>query len=64
MKLFIKDMTCGGCARRVTAAIKAVDDKAHIDINVTEKLVDVQGADDMQPILATLAENGYPAEQR
>lgn len=64
MKLFIKDMTCGGCAGRVTAAIKSVDDKAEVNIHLADKIVDVETVKDLEPILAVLDAKGYPAVQR
>ncbi|WP_374573827.1 heavy-metal-associated domain-containing protein [Acinetobacter sp.] len=61
MKLRIDAMTCGGCARSVTATIKAVDPNAAVDIDVASKLVNVQTAADEQKILDALAEDGFPA---
>ncbi len=61
MKLRIDAMTCGGCARSVTATIKAVDPNAAVDIDVASKLVNVQTAADEQQILDALAADGFPA---
>lgn len=61
MKLRIDAMTCGGCARSVTATIKAVDPNAAVDIDVASKLVNVQTTADEQKILDALAEDGFPA---
>jgi copper chaperone len=63
MKLRIDAMTCGGCARSVTATIKDVDPNAKVDIDVAAKLVNVDTAADQQKILEALAEDGFPAEQ-
>lgn len=63
MKLRIDAMTCGGCARSVTATIKDVDPNAKVDIDVAAKLVSVETAADQQKILDALADDGFPAIQ-
>ena len=61
MKLRIDAMTCGGCARSVTATIKDVDPNAKVDIDVAAKLVEVESSEEQQKILDALAEDGFPA---
>ena len=61
MKLYIETMTCGGCARGVTATIKDIDPNAVVNIDVEHKLVDLETAKDIQPILDALAEDGFAA---
>lgn len=63
MKLRIDAMTCGGCARSVTATIKDVDPNAKVDIDVAAKLVEVESSEEQQKILDALAEEGFPAVQ-
>ena len=63
MKLRIDAMTCGGCARSVTATIKDLDPKAKVDIDVAAKLVNVDTAADQKKVLDALAEDGFPAVQ-
>ncbi|MCW8039657.1 MULTISPECIES: heavy-metal-associated domain-containing protein [Acinetobacter] len=63
MKLRIDAMTCGGCARSVTATIKDVDPNAKVDIDVAAKLVEVESSEEQQKILDALAEDGFPAVQ-
>ena len=63
MKLRIDAMTCGGCARSVTATIKDLDPNAKVDIDVAAKLVNVDTAADQQKVLDALAEDGFPAVQ-
>ena len=41
MKFRIENMTCGGCARSVTATIKDLDENATVNIDVDTKLVEV-----------------------
>ncbi|MEN3978459.1 heavy-metal-associated domain-containing protein [Acinetobacter sp. CWB-B33] len=63
MKLRIDAMTCGGCARSVTATIKDVDPNAKVDIDVAAKLVEVESSEEQQKILDALAEDGFLAVQ-
>lgn len=63
MKLRIDAMTCGGCARSVTATIKDVDPNAKVEIDVASKVVEVESAQDQQKILDALSEDGFPAVQ-
>ena len=42
MKLRIEKMTCGGCARGVTAAIRTVDEAAVIKADPAPRLVEVE----------------------
>lgn len=63
MKLRIDAMTCGGCARSVTATIKDVDPNAKVEIDVASKVVEVESAQDQQKILEALSEDGFPAVQ-
>ncbi|AOA58775.1 heavy-metal-associated domain-containing protein [Acinetobacter larvae] len=64
MQLYIENMTCGGCARGVTATIKAVDPAAQVEIDVEKKLVSLQSQADLEVILAALAEDAFPAVPR
>ena len=42
MKLRIDAMTCGGCARSVTATIKDLDPNATVQIDVATKIVELE----------------------
>lgn len=63
MQLKIENMTCGGCARGVTATIKAVDPQAEVNINVDQKTVELNSKVELKQILDALAEDGFPAVQ-
>lgn len=60
MKFTIANMTCGGCARGVTATIKALDPEAMIEIDVDSKLVEVTSTQSFDAIAAALTEDGFP----
>lgn len=60
MKFEIANMTCGGCARSVTATIKDLDPNAQVNIDVASKLVDVQTSASVEQLTAALTEDGFP----
>ncbi|MQW92564.1 heavy metal transporter [Acinetobacter wanghuae] len=60
MKLRIDNMTCGGCARSVTATIKELDQNAVVTIDVATKLVDVETQISQDDVIAALTEDGFP----
>lgn len=62
MKLHIANMTCGGCARGVTASIKGIDEHATVDVNLDSKIVTVDTSASSDKIIEALAENGFPAQ--
>ncbi len=60
MKFRIDNMTCGGCARSVTATIQDVDPQAQVTIDVATKIVEVNSQLDVAKIVAALTEDGFP----
>ncbi|WP_193090452.1 heavy-metal-associated domain-containing protein [Advenella sp. FME57] len=62
MQFQIDNMTCGGCVRRVTAAVQSVDSAATVTANVGEHRVDIQSTSTQQAFLAALESAGYPAK--
>ncbi|MGE8538738.1 MAG: heavy-metal-associated domain-containing protein [Acinetobacter sp.] len=60
MKFRIENMTCGGCARSVTATIKDLDANASVNIDVATKLVEVESTLSEAEIVAALTEDGFP----
>jgi copper chaperone len=60
MKFRIENMTCGGCARSVTATIKDLDENATVNIDVATKLVEVESTVNESEIVAALTEDGFP----
>ncbi|XID74966.1 heavy-metal-associated domain-containing protein [Alkanindiges sp. WGS2144] len=62
MKLYIENMTCGGCARGVTASIQNVDPNAKVEVDLVTKLVTVETIAAIDNITAALAEDGFPAQ--
>lgn len=62
MKFQIESMTCGGCVRRVTAAVQSVDASATVSANVAEHSVDIQSTSTQQALMDALETAGYPAK--
>lgn len=60
MKFKIENMTCGGCARSVTATVKDVDANAVVNIDVATKIVELESTQ-MDAVLKALDEDGFPA---
>lgn len=61
MQFHIQNMTCSGCARSVTMAIRSVDKDAVVTADPESHKVEVQTSAARPRIEAALAEAGYPA---
>lgn len=61
MQLRIEDMTCGGCAKSVTAAITSVDPGAKVEANPAARTVKVETSASVDQILKVLDQAAYPA---
>ena len=59
LDLTIPDMTCGGCARGVTAAIKAVDPTAELLIDLDTHKVQVKTSASADAIKIAVLEAGF-----
>lgn len=61
LELNLPGMTCGGCARGVTAAIKSVDPTAEVVTDVPGRTVRIETSAKPEAIKAAVAEAGYTA---
>lgn len=61
MQFRIEGMTCGGCAKSVTAAITSVDARAKVEANPAARTVEVETSASEARILKVLDQAGYPA---
>ena len=59
LDLTIPDMTCGGCARGVTAAIKAVDPAAELTIDIDTHRVQVKTSASAAMVKNAVIEAGF-----
>ena len=55
----VPDMTCGHCAGTITAAVKAEDPKARVEIDLPRHLVKVESALPQDDIARRIAKAGY-----
>jgi copper chaperone len=59
----VDGMTCGGCARAVTNAVKSVDDAAAVQVDLASKLVTVGTAADAAEVQSAIEGAGYDVER-
>ena len=59
LNLTIPDMTCGGCARGVTAAVKSVDPAAELLIDLETHKVQVKTAASAEAVKSAIVEAGF-----
>lgn len=64
LRFDVPDMSCGGCARGVTRAVRKVDPSARVEADPPTRLVQVETSADPRALLAALAEAGFPARLR
>ena len=64
MQFHIENMTCSGCARRVTKAIQSVDKAAVINADPENRKIDVETSATRAEIKMVLAEAGWRACDR
>lgn len=60
MQFHIENMTCGGCARGVTSAIKAIDPEANISTDPPTRTVMVETIVTKEKVVSALKEAGFP----
>ncbi len=59
MEFQVQDMTCGGCAGRITKAVMAVDAGAVLQIDVPSHNVKIASATEVQKFDAAIRAAGY-----
>jgi copper chaperone len=60
IELTLPDMTCGHCAKTVTATVQQVDPAAQLTIDLPSHKVAIESTQPAQAFAAALAEEGYP----
>lgn len=63
LRFRVPDMTCGGCARAVTNAIRAVDPAAEVVADPPGRVLSVDSTADEPALVAALVEAGYHPER-
>ena len=59
----VNGMTCGGCARAVTNAVKTVDESAIVQVDLASRRVTVEASADAAKIQSAIEEAGYEVER-
>ena len=59
----VNGMTCGGCARAVTNAVKSVDSAAEVQVDLAAKRVTVESSADAAKVRSAIEEAGYEVER-
>jgi len=60
IELTLPDMTCGHCAKTVTATVQRVDPTAQLKIDLPSHKVAIDSTQSAQACAAALTEEGYP----
>lgn len=60
IELTLPDMTCGHCAKTVTATVQKVDPAAQLKIDLPAHKVQIESTQLPQTFAAALTEEGYP----
>ena len=60
MQFHLDDMHCGGCARSVEAAIRALDPQAQIQTRPEERLLELQSSLPRERVEQALRAAGFP----
>ena len=61
MRFHIENMTCGGCARGVSQAIRSVDPAATVEADPPSRSVTIQSQKPADAFLLALAAADFPA---
>lgn len=61
IELDVKEMTCSHCVETVTRAVKSLDPRASVEVDLTSERVRVEGRAAADALISVLNEAGYPA---
>ena len=59
-EFLIPAMTCGHCASKVHVSLKRVDPTCDIQVDVSQRKVNVRSDEDRATLVEALSEAGYP----
>ena len=59
----IPNMSCGGCARTVTAALRAAGPNAEVRVDLRQREVAVEGAADVDALARALRQAGFEGQR-
>lgn len=66
IELQVEGMSCGGCVKRVTQALQAVEGVERVEVRLADGRVHVKGdfPSGSAPLIQSLAAAGYPAKEK
>jgi copper chaperone len=59
----IPKMSCGGCVKTITQAVRTLDANAVVEPDLSSRQVGIQSSASSDELLAALAQAGYPASK-
>lgn len=59
LRLNVDGMSCGHCVRSVTEAVKRVDSKAEVRVDLQAKQVEAETTADAKVVMRAIADAGY-----
>ncbi|MDC8759092.1 heavy-metal-associated domain-containing protein [Janthinobacterium fluminis] len=59
-ELQVEEMSCGHCVGAVTAAVRALDPQAQVDVDLAAKTVKVATAVELARVRGAIEEAGFP----
>lgn len=63
MRFEAENMSCDHCARAIERAIRAIDPKAWVAVDLVGGTVEVQGLVTASETISAMREQGYPARR-
>ena len=57
----VQGMSCGHCVKAITQAVQAKDPAAQVEIDLGERIVQVQSSLSVDAVLQAIKEEGYEA---
>jgi len=55
----VTGMTCGGCVKSITNALKAFDSKADVDVDLGSQIIKIESEKSQDEITSTIEDAGY-----
>lgn len=59
MEVKVTGMTCGGCVKSVTNALKALDQNADVNVSLETQTIQIKTTKDAKDIKTTIEEAGF-----
>jgi copper chaperone len=56
----VQGMTCGSCANAITYALRSVDPKVKVSVDIKSQTVRVESSKDQKDLAGLIEEAGYP----